>query len=213
MSTIDRKSREKEQRKTAIIDAAEKIFTQNGYEKTTIDDIAKESELAKGTLYLYFQSKEEIFGGIILRGLETMASLLEEQQKTASTGIEKYDAANQVFQDYCKKFSDYLKILALYQSQHFLQFIKERGPIVQEIENKKQAIVRNLTQAIQTGIQDGSIDKSINAEKTAMIIITTAASFTHPHKMHSGNQAECDQNTEELMKYFFELMRTAIKAK
>jgi len=50
-----------ETRRVAILDAALKLFSQYGYRRTSIDDIAREAEIAKGTVYLSFRSKEEIF--------------------------------------------------------------------------------------------------------------------------------------------------------
>src|SRR5258708_10084158 len=50
-----------ETKRMAILDAALKLFSQYGYRRTSIDDIAHEAEIAKGTVYLSFKSKEEIF--------------------------------------------------------------------------------------------------------------------------------------------------------
>src|SRR5258708_13912156 len=48
-------------KRIAILDAALRLFSQYGYRRTSIDDIAREAEIAKGTVYLSFKSKEEIF--------------------------------------------------------------------------------------------------------------------------------------------------------
>src|ERR1700752_1365545 len=48
-------------KRAAILEAAQKMFSQYGYRRTSIDDIAREAEIAKGTVYLSFKSKEEIF--------------------------------------------------------------------------------------------------------------------------------------------------------
>jgi AcrR family transcriptional regulator len=54
-----------QERKEQIIQAATTAFAKSGFSKTRMDDIAKESGLSKGSLYLYFKSKDEIFGGIL----------------------------------------------------------------------------------------------------------------------------------------------------
>ena len=59
MGIAERKEREKLQRRKDIIDAAEKVFFYRGFESATMDEIAEKVELSKGTLYLYFKSKEE----------------------------------------------------------------------------------------------------------------------------------------------------------
>ena len=68
MGIIERKEREKLARKTEIINAAEKIFFKKGFENSTMDDIAKEAEFTKKTLYSYFKSKEELYFEIMLLG-------------------------------------------------------------------------------------------------------------------------------------------------
>jgi TetR/AcrR family transcriptional regulator len=67
MGINERKEREKQRRREDILDAAEKIFFTKGYEISTMDDVAEMAELSKGTLYLYFKSKEEIHWEITQR--------------------------------------------------------------------------------------------------------------------------------------------------
>ena len=57
----DRQTKEREFRKEQIIKAALSVFKNNGIEKATMDEIAKEADFGKATLYYYFSSKEEIF--------------------------------------------------------------------------------------------------------------------------------------------------------
>lgn len=61
MSVVSRRQREKEQRRKDIIAAAEKLFFKKGYDNVSMNDIAKEVELSKATLYLYFDNKEALF--------------------------------------------------------------------------------------------------------------------------------------------------------
>lgn len=48
-------------KRTAILDAARRLLVSKGYSDVVLDDVAKEAEVAKGTLYLYFKNKEELF--------------------------------------------------------------------------------------------------------------------------------------------------------
>src|SRR5436309_11849374 len=59
------------QRRSAILHAARTVFARQGYADTVVEDIATEAGIAKGTLYLYFPSKEQIY----------MAALLEEARR------------------------------------------------------------------------------------------------------------------------------------
>jgi AcrR family transcriptional regulator len=56
-----------DERKTQIINAAEGVFTEKGFDQARMDDIAEETGLSKGTLYLYFKSKDELIIAILDR--------------------------------------------------------------------------------------------------------------------------------------------------
>ena len=70
MGIQERKEREKERRRQQIIVAAKRVFSEKGFNKTTMEDIAKEAELSPGTLYLYFKNKEELYASLSLRILQ-----------------------------------------------------------------------------------------------------------------------------------------------
>ena len=67
MSVKERREREEKSRLGSILEAAEKVFTRSGYNQARVEDIAEEAELAKGTLYYYFKSKDEIYLHLLKR--------------------------------------------------------------------------------------------------------------------------------------------------
>ena len=77
-----------EERKIQIIDAATTVFAKFGFGKTRMEDIAQESGLSKGALYLYFKSKEDLFGDILEkffhREFKAISALSEDQDKTSA---------------------------------------------------------------------------------------------------------------------------------
>jgi len=58
--------------RTNIISAAKRLFLEKGIAQTTMDDIAKEADYSKSTVYAYFKSKEEIYSFIILEHFEIL---------------------------------------------------------------------------------------------------------------------------------------------
>lgn len=75
-----------------ILEAAVRLFSTYGYHKTTMDQIAKEAEVAKGTLYWHFSSKKDLFLGMVQADLERYFSFLEklctDQEKTGQEKVE-----------------------------------------------------------------------------------------------------------------------------
>lgn len=71
---MSRITKEYDDRKNEILDKAERLFIIKGYEKCTVNDILKEVNIAKGTFYHYFKSKEEVLDNIVLRYKDIVVS-------------------------------------------------------------------------------------------------------------------------------------------
>lgn len=61
MGIVERKEREREEMRKLILDAARKLFLENGFEKVSIRNIADEIEYSPATIYLYYKDKNELF--------------------------------------------------------------------------------------------------------------------------------------------------------
>ena len=83
MTTADRRAREKARRRREILDAARQEFFERGFHHPTVDDVAARAEVSKGTIYLYFESKEEILAHLLLEGLELLVEDMEAACKPA----------------------------------------------------------------------------------------------------------------------------------
>jgi len=78
MGIQERKQREKEQRRREIMDAAKKIFSAKGFNRSTMEEIASEAELSPGTLYLYFKNKEELHTSLSIDILQYLTDKIKE---------------------------------------------------------------------------------------------------------------------------------------
>jgi len=79
--------------KSQIIESARKYFSRYGFHKTTMDEIAKNIHKAKGVLYYYFKSKEELFNEVVKQELsyvKTELSKITASSKDSLTIIKKY---------------------------------------------------------------------------------------------------------------------------
>jgi AcrR family transcriptional regulator len=66
----ERRKRERENRRSAILKAARRLFFEKGFKTVTVESIAKKAELSKGSIYLYYNSKEEIYTQILLNDID-----------------------------------------------------------------------------------------------------------------------------------------------
>jgi AcrR family transcriptional regulator len=67
-----------ELRRSEILAAATKVFGSKGFEATRMEEIAKAARLAKGTLYLYFHSKDDIYQATVQQALAQLAAITDE---------------------------------------------------------------------------------------------------------------------------------------
>lgn len=71
-------------RRQEIVEAAVKLFSRRGFEATRAEDIAQAAKIAKGTLYLYFRSKEAIYSAVIAHAVHQLQALASERTGAAS---------------------------------------------------------------------------------------------------------------------------------
>src|SRR5215813_6108120 len=78
-----KRERAKAANREAILDAARRVFAQLGYEAATVRDIIRGTELASGTFYNYFRSKEEVFEALADDGARRFKPLLRAARESA----------------------------------------------------------------------------------------------------------------------------------
>ena len=78
----------KSQKKRKIIESAAKLFSQKSYHEVMMEDVAKLSSIAKGTVYNYFSSKEELYFSIMKLRMEKLIFSLKEKIKEETSSIE-----------------------------------------------------------------------------------------------------------------------------
>jgi TetR/AcrR family transcriptional regulator len=77
VTPIDRREQERMRRRQDILAAARAVFAQDGFRRATMDAIAQRAEIAKGTVYLYFASKQAVLAELVLQALVDLAARLQ----------------------------------------------------------------------------------------------------------------------------------------
>lgn len=88
MGVAERRVLERKQRERLIIESALRVFAYKGIKEATIDDIAEEAQLGKGTIYYYFPSKEAILEGAIEATVDAHFDGLLERLEAVKTPFE-----------------------------------------------------------------------------------------------------------------------------
>ncbi len=106
MGIKERKGREKRHRTNAILEAARSVFENKGFLNTTLVDVAKEAEISVGLIYRYFQSKEDIFASLALKGADQFDDRIAEILKRAGAGRRRL-APERLLTEFADAFFDF----------------------------------------------------------------------------------------------------------
>jgi AcrR family transcriptional regulator len=121
MSVKERRKREEKGRLRAILRAAERVFAKRGYVEARMDDIATTAELSKGTLYYYFQSKEEIFLELLKRETGKVHDEIRRRVSDDSSFSEALERTLGFYLEYFEKNRGFLRMFlpCMCQFVHF----------------------------------------------------------------------------------------------
>lgn len=115
MSTESRKQKEKQNRHDAILQASEKIMLHEGIHALNMDLLAKDTELAKGTLYLYFKSKDDILAALSLKARIMLLNEFKKAIKKTTDPIEQIKAIVLANYTFYKKHTLDWDLVSLYE--------------------------------------------------------------------------------------------------
>lgn len=158
MGIQERKQRERERRRQQIIVAAKRVFSAHGFNKSTMEDIAKEAELSPGTLYLYFKNKDELFASLSLRMLQFLIIRLESlSQKNDLTLKEKLDVVKQALYDVYE--FDPIVLINMFHLQSS-ETLKNLSPeLLSNIKDMSGQSLRAIADVFEEGMQQGVYKK------------------------------------------------------
>jgi len=181
-----------------ILVASMKVFGEKEYENTTMDMIAKSMKIAKGTLYLYFKSKEELF-------IEVMGYIMEKYEEVVCEA-ENYREKNP--KDKLRKLIN--STLGFIERNEKFYYMMERhmqtiGKSISEKHFKKMfegrnKIVNVFSGLIGEGMEKGLIRK-LNPEICAYLLMTMIMSFSRMD-LFTTEEKVVMEKSEEILNIF-----------
>jgi AcrR family transcriptional regulator len=168
MGVPERRQREKTERRESILAAAERVFVRKGISCSTMEDIAREAELSKGALYLYFQSKDELYLSIALRAAdefrERYAAALSRMSDRS--GFEALSEGLHEYVRYAQEQHD--RFLAAMSWMSVEYPVDGSAPLFQEYSQSIDRIRALAVETIDRGQADGSIRADIPAVRMSV---------------------------------------------
>jgi AcrR family transcriptional regulator len=148
-------------RRAEIVDAARRVFARKGFARGIIDDIADEAKMAKGTVYLYFSSKEEIYRVVMDVDMEFLSRVTLENVNAAKTLEEKIRAFALVRLENCDAKREFFQIMD--SDPGHLSYSRS------QYRNWMKQPVLSLAGALEDAVKQGEI-RAVSAERVAWLV-------------------------------------------
>jgi AcrR family transcriptional regulator len=155
---------------SAILRAAAQVFAERGYHAATINDIAEYAGIAKGTVYLYFRSKYELFFGVCYNYIAAMERIGEQAVERSST-----TAAAQIQQHF------HTLLAMSTETRNLLPLILEfcsasasphrHASVAALFRGAHSRLRRLIADQIRKGQQEGVFDRSADASQVAAMFL------------------------------------------
>ncbi|HOD54758.1 MAG TPA: TetR/AcrR family transcriptional regulator [Candidatus Cloacimonadota bacterium] len=152
-------------KKELILNTAESIFEKYGYAKTSMDDIANEAYIGKGTIYYYFKSKEDIFLELVVHYHKMIRNLVEKEMSKCTSFDQKFKLMIELPIKYAiEKYPIYFEALKT-PSKSLLKKISN-------FKNENRAMLyEKLVSLIREAQANQEVDENVDVEKLIEVLI------------------------------------------
>jgi AcrR family transcriptional regulator len=169
----ERRVEEKERRRAEIVDAAERLYAEKGWDSVTMDQVAKTARLSRALLYVYFRDRDELQFAIGERALGVLRERFLEAVHAHARGLDQIEAIGRAYMAYAREFPHYFDVCARYQA-HTMS--PDPGSNEGACGAAGDAAIAVVVGAIRTGIADGSLRADLG---DPMLFAVTLWAFTH----------------------------------
>ncbi|MCP4897039.1 MAG: TetR/AcrR family transcriptional regulator [bacterium] len=203
-----RKERERRLRREHVMESAEELFVNQGFETTTMDQIARCAELSKSTLYTVFRSKDELIFAMHLRDAKLGFKALRSGTALGTTGSEKMVEYGLALYRFYEKNPNKLLLRAFLDFKG-LDLGSLNDELVAEHDRHNTVEANFLREIVTEGQADGTIDPGIEIDRIMSHFIYTL----HPiakqalFSTHSFAYSEGIEYYESYLRFFVNGLR------
>jgi AcrR family transcriptional regulator len=170
----DRRQEEKDRRRAEIVDAAENLYRDLGWDAVTMDSVAKKARLSRALVYVYFKDKSELLLAITERAMEVLRTRFEEASSRTRMGIDQIEAIGRAYMAFGLEFPHYFDACSRLEQR--ATDAAEKGSAEAVVLQMGRRVHDVVVASLEAGQRDGSIRLDIgDLEVTSRVLW----GFTH----------------------------------
>lgn len=112
----ERRQEEKDRRRGEIVDAAETLYAEMGWDAITMDQVARRARLSRALLYVYFRDKADLHLALVERALDALRESFEQARQGQPTGIAEVEAIGRAYLAFSREKPHLFDACARYQA-------------------------------------------------------------------------------------------------
>lgn len=181
--------------RTDIVNVASKVFSKTGYQKTSMNDIAKACQMGKSSLYYYYQSKEEIFEAVVVKEAQDLKRKMNKVVSTGSNPMERLKDYILFRLYHVKTVSNFYSVL---KDEH-LEQMKFVERVRKKFEEEEYKMVYDI---LDGGIKEDAF--VLNSPKIGAIAFTTMLKGLElPLFLNNYSRKQKEQLLDDLIQVVF----------
>lgn len=155
MGVQERRAKERELRRTAILDAAKALYEQHGIEGVSMDRIAHEAEIAKGTIYLYFKSREELMMALIAAEMDHLLRSLERVVASKHTPQQQLLGAVKAFYELSQGSTFFYRVISQVNISHVVGKDHDPSSVAEHYAQQNARMFGIILGIVERGVERG----------------------------------------------------------
>jgi TetR/AcrR family transcriptional regulator, transcriptional repressor of aconitase len=192
----------KEKRRQQILEAAERVFTRTGYEPATLKDIVEETGMSRGWIYLYFQTKEEVFEALVDKIDEEQNRAIEELLRNSPS---VWEVIRILFTLQKEEFDANRPTIAPAVYEYFLSGWRDETRR-QRLAHRYEKSITRFVQMLQTGVDKGEFAPILPLQVVAKIISSHLEGIMMHALAVGPDQADASRQLDALLEYIKTLL-------
>lgn len=154
----ERRQEERDRRRAEIVDAAEAVYAEVGWDAVTMDRVARRARLSRALVYVYFRDKSDLHLALVERALESLRERFEAARAGKECGLAEVEAIGWAYQAFARELPHYFDACARFEARPGRDGVQPNEAACMAAGHR---VHETMVAALNRGVADGSIRADI----------------------------------------------------
>jgi AcrR family transcriptional regulator len=169
----ERRQEERDRRRTEIVDAADALYAEAGWDTVTMDQVARRGRLSRALVYVYFKDKADLHLALVERALDTLRLRFDSARAGKPCGIDEIEAIGRAYFAFSREMPHYYDACARYQSHACGDACADAviPPNEAACMSAGHRVHETLVDSLNRGVADGSIRNDLGDPYVTALVL------------------------------------------